>query len=73
MPRVAVHHHPCQDCGAKVECGGTWEENYDGFPEVICPEYHLTSGDINADFICEPCERARADAAIADLQAEVGL
>lgn len=41
MPRCKPHHHPCQTCGAKTECGGTWEENYDGWPEVICREFHL--------------------------------
>lgn len=71
--RVRPHHHPCADCGAKTQCGGTWEENYDGCPEVICPEYHLsTSCDPNPDFICEACEWKREDAAIADKQAEVG-
>ncbi len=59
--RVKPHSHPCQDCGAKTECGGTWEENYDGFPEVICPEYHLAGGDINRDFICEGCQWKRDD------------
>lgn len=65
MPRVAVHHHPCQSCGAKTECPGAWEENYDGIPEVICAEFHqLTAGnfDINPDFVCDACvERADAD------------
>ena len=62
MPRVKVHHHPCQDCGAKTECGGTWEENYDGFPEVICREFHVLSGGVNSDFICEGCAWKREDA-----------
>lgn len=55
MPRVAPHHHPCQQCGKKVECGGSWEENYDGFPEVICAEFHLSNGTLNPDFVCEEC------------------
>lgn len=58
MPRVKVHHHPCQQCGAKTECGGTWEENYDGEPEVICAEYHLSGGQVNSDFICDGCVRS---------------
>jgi hypothetical protein len=65
-PRVAPHHHPCADCGIKTECPGTWEENYDGSPEVICPEFHLGGGEINADFICEACEWKREDAAKAE-------
>lgn len=52
--RTKPHHHPCQRCGAKTECGGTWEQNYDGVPEVICPEFHLEGG-INPDFICDDC------------------
>lgn len=54
MPRVPPHHHPCQQCGIKTECPGTWEENYDGWPEVICREFHAEGG-INADFLCETC------------------
>ena len=62
MPRVKPHHHPCQRCGAKTECGGTWEENYDGFPDVICAEFHQMNGTINLDFICEGCEWKEEDA-----------
>lgn len=59
MPRVKPHSHPCAACGTKTECSGTWEENYDGFPEVICSEYHrlVNAGFISADdFVCEACE-----------------
>jgi len=62
-PRVAVHHHPCQSCQVKLECGGTWTENYDGFPDVICPEFHRPGGTINQDFLCEECQlKAEASA-----------
>ena len=54
MPRCSVHHHPCQKCRQKTECGGVWEENYDGEPEVICREFHKPTG-INLDFLCERC------------------
>ena len=50
-----VHHHPCRDCKAKVECGGEWEQNYDGMPEVICPEYHKRGGWIE-DVRCDDCQ-----------------
>ena len=50
MPRVKPHHHPCAGCGAKTECPGTWEENYDGMPEVICREYH-----VYVPFTCHVC------------------
>lgn len=66
MPRVAPHHHPCQDCGAKVECSGTWEENYDGEPPVICPEWHLKNGEINADFVCGECFTKRETVDVAE-------
>jgi hypothetical protein len=59
MPHQRPHRHPCFDCGILVECPGTWEENYDGFPEVICREYHQ-DGFINSDFVCEECHDARA-------------
>lgn len=55
MPRRAPHHHPCQECGATVECGGTWEDNYDGEPPVICPEFHQRGGTLNRDWVCEAC------------------
>lgn len=59
--RVKPHHHACADCGAKTECPGTWEENYDGEPEVICPEFHLVGGTTNGDFTCQACEWKRED------------
>jgi len=63
MPRVKPHHHPCSVCGTKTECSGTWEENYDGTPDVICPEFHLPNGTTNPSFICEGCLSAEEDAA----------
>ena len=61
--RVNAHHHRCQVCGTKTNCSGTWEENYDGEPEVICPEFHRRDGEINPDFICEACEWQKEDEA----------
>ncbi len=61
--RVGPHHHPCSQCGVKTECGGTFEQNYDGFPEVICPEFHLAGGEINSDFLCEQCAAKEEDVA----------
>jgi len=63
MPRVKPHHHPCSVCGTKTECSGTWEENWDGTPEVICHEFHLPNGTTNPGFICEGCLWAEEDAA----------
>jgi hypothetical protein len=50
-----MHTHPCSDCKTPVECAGEWEPNHDGFPEVICPHYHLPSGRL-ATMRCEACE-----------------
>ena len=59
MPFVLPHSHPCQSCGEKVECGGTWEENYDGIPAVICAEFHRPGGGTNGDFLCDLCAEDR--------------
>lgn len=62
MPFVKVHHHACATCRKKTECGGSWEENYDGEPAVICREYHLTNRTINPEFLCERCYLAAEQA-----------
>ncbi len=59
------HGHDCQgkDCIVSVECSGELELNPDGFPRVICPEFHRPGGTINPDWLCEACsEKAEADA-----------
>jgi len=63
MPRCKPHSHPCSVCGAKTECSGAWEENYDGEPAVICPEYHLPNVLLRYDFMCEGCLWAEEDKA----------
>ncbi len=56
--RHGPHSHPCKRCGVRVECCGDVEQNYDGFPEWICREYHnLQTGSIE-DLLCEACEDA---------------
>ena len=56
-----AHHHLCVSCkAAKVACGGTWERNYDGFPESICTSYHLPNGEVNQKCLCEPCRQKQA-------------
>lgn len=35
------HMHPCTRCGQPFECGGAWEQNYDGIPVAICVSYHV--------------------------------
>ena len=54
--RVRPHHHPCAFCQVKTECGGTFEQNYDGWPEVVCVEYHVEN---RGDFLCEDCAALR--------------
>ena len=53
--RARPHQHPCHRCQAPVECCGDIEQNYDGWPEFICREYHGPLGSINADFMCDAC------------------
>lgn len=53
--RHGPHSHPCKRCGVRVECCGDIEQNFDGFPEWICREYHnLQTGSIE-DLLCEDC------------------
>ena len=49
--RTKPHHHKCDRCGTKTECGGTYEQNYDGWPEVVCIEQELWRG----QWFCEEC------------------
>jgi hypothetical protein len=53
--RARPHQHPCHRCQALVECRGEIQENFDGWPESICLDYHGPLGSINADFMCEEC------------------
>ena len=41
MSRRRTHEHDCSTCGKPFECCGTLEQNYDGWPEVICRCYHV--------------------------------
>ena len=57
MPKYPpAHTHPCQSCGAWTICPGDLVQNPDGFPEIICPAFHLDGGGINPEFCCEDCE-----------------
>jgi hypothetical protein len=68
--RIGPHKHRCDDCKRPTECCGQIEQNFDGFPEWICREYHTIerSGDVELrGFLCDECgEKAAADYA-ADL------
>lgn len=52
--RRTEHTHPCARCKAAVPCGGSFERNYDGVPEVICTVYHATPDSMGA-WECEEC------------------
>lgn len=47
------HTHPCQNCGEPVDCEGDLEENYDGYPEVVCRAYHVYGG---CHILCPECD-----------------
>lgn len=64
--RVAPHHHPCRDCAVKVECGGTWAQNWDGWPEVYCPEFEQHRD----DYRCDECHEKYEAAYAAELAAQ---
>ncbi len=53
--RPRVHTHPCAGCQTPVFCHGEQVENYDGFPLVICTEYHEPGGGIAAVW-CAACD-----------------
>lgn len=65
--RIGPHHHPCSVCGARTECCGDIEQNYDGWPEWICAEYHGIVGTdvVVREFLCERCANQREDDAVA--------
>lgn len=44
------HTHDCRSCGQPFPCDGTYERNYDGFPEAICDLFHVRGFDW-----CEDC------------------
>ncbi len=59
--RCKPHHHPCNRCGTKTECGGEYEQNYDGWPEVVCEEQEQWRG----QWWCDYCgQQIAADALV---------
>ena len=53
-----------------TECCGDVEQNYDGWPEWICREYHTEASAVfrhQDDFLCERCDEIREQEAAADL------
>lgn len=58
--RVGPHSHPCAHCKTPVECEAELVRNYDGWPEVVCEDYHLVGGATNPDWLCEDCQECDA-------------
>lgn len=52
------HTHPCARCHAPAICEGEQERNHDGFPDVICVNYHLETG-VVARLLCDACQDAQ--------------
>ena len=75
MPKVPVHHHPCQMCGGKTECSGTWAENYGGRPAVVCDVFHERANGFmeNPDFRCAMCEALTEAEREAVLEMRLGI
>jgi hypothetical protein len=59
LTRRSPHTHPCERCQQPVACGGDFERNDDGWPEVVCTAYHLPSGTM-AHVVCEACRQESA-------------
>lgn len=58
MTKSRLHVHQCVDCGTPVDCDGTLEQNYDGWPEVVCD---WVDGYLQTP-LCESCDDARQQA-----------
>jgi hypothetical protein len=48
-----AHTHPCRDCQTPVECHGDLERNFDGWPEVVCRDFHIHG----AEPLCDSCNK----------------
>lgn len=54
MPQQKPHHHKCVDCGAKTECPGTFEQDWD--PETV---YCTEVDKLHHETICDECYEER--------------
>lgn len=57
MRRPRVHFHDCVSCQQQYACDGELEGNTDGWPEVICVEFH--------ERWCRTCDECRERHALA--------
>lgn len=60
--RDRAHTHPCSHCQTPVECPGTFELNFDGFPAVVCELFETNPN----DHLCETCHEKHEQQAVAD-------
>jgi hypothetical protein len=62
MARIERHTHPCStpNCLTRLACHGELSGNHDGWPEVICLDFHLPNGS-TVPLICGDCEQKRDD------------
>jgi hypothetical protein len=65
--RQRPHFHACDDCGAKTECPGTYEPNYDGWPEVVCSEVDVAGHPV----VCDDCVALRLAASLREVAEEL--
>lgn len=49
--KTGPHEHPCTHCHVLTECWGDLEPNHDGWPEVVCVEFHIR----NSHLLCQTC------------------
>jgi hypothetical protein len=43
---MRAHTHECRECHRELDCTGTLERNYDGWPEVICRSFDVWGMDV---------------------------
>ena len=64
MPRRdRAHTHRCTSCNLDFECHADLSRNYDGWPEVVCDQYHI--GNVT---VCEECYEQAKQRTAADLK-----
>jgi hypothetical protein len=64
------HKHTCEHCQQDVPCSGTYERNWDGWPEVICTAFDsLLPGEPS---VCQDCYETRCQSGQSERCSEYG-